>query len=1578
MSKRIIKYLSLALASLIGLVVLVLALLYVPPVQRSAVRWACNAFSDDTMRITVGDFRLRFPLTLDIADAAIVQAGDTMCAVGAFHTEVSIPPLIRLQAVVPELSLRRVVFNMSDSTGFTFGVRAEEASLLQVSARLRTEEAEVALLRLSGGSVFMRTGVSATTAPEPADTTTTSEPLDWKLGITRIELADISYDMQSSYAESYLSTRVEQIGIAHTGVDLGTQFVTVDTLALRGAGVSYIIDTTAVIPISTDTIAPTESDTTALPWTIQASTVRLSDTEVIYGNRNHTPGKGLDTEYIQLYDINIALDSVYNRGADIAVRLSQLSLRERSGLTIRQGNVRFSMNSEAIEADEFSLATNHSRITADVYADAGVMSTDSNAHIAVALDVTAGLADAILYDPSLAEIINKLPFDTLLLDTRLSGTLGDLQLQRLYAEMPHHADILLQGAVQSATAIDSLKARIDLTAHLNRLGFVTGLLGDAVEEQVSIPDSILLQAAVDFSNEQYADAQLNVDLASARLAVDAGYRFPDTAYRAKIDISSFPLSKFLPREALGLLSMSLTAAGEGTDPFSPQMHAQADLCIDTVDYGGYRYNDMCLSAILDKSEITGKIKSDDSAIRLDMDIAGKLSHDEYKAQITGVIDNADLKTARLTDDSITVSTRIDIEAYANTNNEYTLRSRLENLKLHLLDTDASYEYFTATADVLHDSLDARIDMPGLRFSFLSPTGLDTLLARLTTVTDTLQYAIDSMTIAPKALCDNMPYYEMQGEIVPEQLVEKILADNGLKIGSVVLSSAHDDGRPLEFTTEVQEIAMSSMIIDTLSVALRQNDDSVRYAVRVGNRPETSEMLASAGISGYIAPQELLVALRQQNQAGEQSLMLDIDAFLRDSLVHVTLLPEHPTLGMPHWTLNSDNYIDYYFDGRLAANLEMARAPQSLSLQSGAHPGADTIYLDIRNLDVESILQTFPGMPPVKSYLSTYIAADLSGKYPYVDGHITLDSTFYDKGYVGDIALTLNYRQPSATLMQIKSALAVDSVEALSVNASYDTDTLALSPIDASIDIPGIPLRLANAFVDGDMLRLAGMLQGDITVKGRADKPQIDGDIEIIDGAIDVPMIGAKYTLSSPSKMSMHGDMAGIDTFAIMGPNNRPLSIKGKVNLTDIARPYVDASIVGNDFEVFNVKKNKTSMLYGVASADINLSAKGYTDALLLRGNVDLLNGTEATYVLRDNSSLPGVSDYGDMVTFTKFADTTEATTNLPLRKVSGMDMLVNVDIGNAVDLSVELTPDGNSYIDLQGGGSLTYSMNDLGDNRFTGRYELSGGTVCYTPPLIGEKLFSIKEGSAVVWEGDIASPSLDITAIDKLQIGVTSGNSTRNVQFNVSITIAGTLENLSIIFDVAAPGDMAIQNELTAMTAEQRASQAMSLLVYNMYTGPGASSQGDLFSGNPLNQFLQNELNKWSRNNLKGVDLSFGINSRDEADGSTHTDYSYKLSKKLFNDRIRIVIGGSYSPDDNSADALKQNLVEDIALEYFLDKRDNMLLKIFRHTGQESILEGEVTKTGVGFAVRKKLAKLSDLFRRSSKQQKTSTQTPKP
>ena len=114
------------------------------------------------------------------------------------------------------------------------------------------------------------------------------------------------------------------------------------------------------------------------------------------------------------------------------------------------------------------------------------------------------------------------------------------------------------------------------------------------------------------------------------------------------------------------------------------------------------------------------------------------------------------------------------------------------------------------------------------------------------------------------------------------------------------------------------------------------------------------------------------------------------------------------------------------------------------------------------------------------------------------------------------------------------------------------------------------------------------------------------------------------------------------------------------------------------------------------------------------------------------------------------------------------------------------------------------------------------------------------------------------------------------------------------------------------------------------------------------------------------MDLSFGVDSYDDPSAGpegTRTDYSYKLSKKFFDNRVRVTVGGKVSTGGDPNENAAENLVDDISLEYQLTRRDNMYLKLFRETNFESILEGEVTETGVGFGVRKKVLKLGDLFK---------------
>ena len=631
-----------------------------------------------------------------------------------------------------------------------------------------------------------------------------------------------------------------------------------------------------------------------------------------------------------------------------------------------------------------------------------------------------------------------------------------------------------------------------------------------------------------------------------------------------------------------------------------------------------------------------------------------------------------------------------------------------------------------------------------------------------------------------------------------------------------------------------------------------------------------------------------------------------------------------------------------------------------------------IRVGMAGLGIGSILGLLPAAPPIDGVLGSDLVLHMGADTLALRGEVTVDSLTYDRQRFGDVALAARYAQGEGR-QRANVRLTLDSLDVLSARADYRKE--AADPLDAALLIPGFPLQRANVFLPDDLVQLSGVLAGRIDITGSPAQPLLDGGLRFAAASVRVPMIGTAFRFAEDT-IRLDRSRVRFDRYALLAPNRKPLTIDGEVDLSDFSRMSADLTLRAADFQLVNVPRKERTTVYGEAYLDLNTSVKGPVDELLIRGNVALLGGTDINYVMQ-SSPLEVKQQSQNVVSFVSFEelDTQEPPADLPPIRIGGLDMALNVDINNDVKAAVDLSPDGSNRIDLRGGGNLSYTMNPLGDTRLAGKYVLSGGTVRYNPPVIAQKVFKIQPGSYVEWNGNPADPAFNITAVESVRANVSSddGQETRPVNFDISINIRNTLTDLAISFGLAAPEDLTMQNQLNSLTAEQRANQAMNLLIYNTYTGPGTTAK--VSSENPLNTFIQNELNQWAQNNLKGVDLSFGIDSygQDDPNGQ-RTDYSYRLSKNLFSNRIRAVIGGKFSTDADPTQNLKENLIDDISIEYMLDKRDNMYIRVFRHTGYESILEGEITETGVGFVIRKRLSRLGDLFRSSKPAAKTKQQ----
>ena len=146
-------------------------------------------------------------------------------------------------------------------------------------------------------------------------------------------------------------------------------------------------------------------------------------------------------------------------------------------------------------------------------------------------------------------------------------------------------------------------------------------------------------------------------------------------------------------------------------------------------------------------------------------------------------------------------------------------------------------------------------------------------------------------------------------------------------------------------------------------------------------------------------------------------------------------------------------------------------------------------------------------------------------------------------------------------------------------------------------------------------------------------------------------------------------------------------------------------------------------------------------------------------------------------------------------------MIMSVHIDNAVRLRADLSPDRSKFIELEGGGDLNMQYTPQGDISLTGRYTLSGGIMKYSLPVIPLKEFQINNGSYVDWRGDPMNPTLNLKATERMRASVADGDDggSRVVNFDVSIAIKNRLDAPELIFDITAPDDATVENELQAM-----------------------------------------------------------------------------------------------------------------------------------------------------------------------------------
>ena len=1517
------------IASPFLLFLFLIILLYLPPVQRFAVDKASAFASESTgLDIRVGRLDLRFPLDLLVTDVVAVEpeTSDTLLSLERLKVELRFWKLLKKEIEIEEISIRNAVL---DSRDFIDGIGIKgclgELFLESHGVIFSPETA-----RINEFSV-KDTDISLTFGNIENTDTTASEPLYWKILLDKIELENVGFALKMPQDSLFLRTKLPKTQLKDGEIDLKEA--------------SYFV-----------------------------RSFGIDQAELAYGI----------SEDIFLENVGLQVDSVYYCGRDIRANIGKFVFKERSGLELVSTEGRIVADHEAIHIPNFVMKTTASFLDLQTRIGWDVLEMNQSGVLSARLSAEFGKSDmAKILGGKDTLFLKTYPDKPLRIHADADGNLDRLQLRDFSVNLPGAFELKTEGDLLHLTDTTLRGGEISLTAETHDMRFLRPLTDGqfAIRRGTSL-DGVFTMAGpkmvLDFLLKQpearaktlVDSTQITVHNDTLSLAEDfqmrraariyAQYDMEKDAYLADLVVNDFDIHQFLPKDSLYEVAMSFHADGEGLDFFAPETHFNVKGTVDKVHYTTYRLAGYDLTATLGNHQLDAALVARNSAMEVDARLDAKLKPNDVAAHLTMQVPKLDWQVMQLMEVPFRTSHKLDVTFVSDLAQKYEVNASLTDTNVKApkrsFKTKDLYVGFATSAD----STKAFMRAGDLDVDFEGRGYVENILQQFDAFTARAGEQWASKTINQEELKTFLPGVCLKAEAGDDNPISNYLEMmQGLSFDKLHLDLDTSPEEGLNGEAFLYNIRTDSLTMDTISIDLKHGADGLDFFTGVISTPKPDQEAFEIDLDGNIGNGKAQMLLQYLNGKKEKGVYLGVNAALGRRGIRMKLFPENPTLVYRPFKLNERNYIYLADRGRIYGDVRLFDEQGT-----GIHfytNREDTVAdqemtVELSRIGLQQFKRIIPYMPDMDGWLGGSLHYVDSEGQMMLSADVNVDDFEYEESPLGNWTMSGVYLPGDSSRHHVDGYIQHNDKEIIYLNGVYQADELGNENITGDLELHHFPLTVINPFIPDKIVRFRGDIDGTLSMTGNPMKPVLNGGLKLDSVLMVMPDMSVGFRFDD-KQVRMENSRMIFDKFNIYTRGETPFVVNGSVDFSDMEKMMVDLRMKTNDYELMNAPKNRRATTYGKIYVDMDATLKGPVDELKMRGNMNVLGKTDFTYVLKDSPLM--VNDrLGDMVEFVNFNDTvTVEETGQPTATLTGMDIAMTVSIDQAVQAHVDLTADGSNYMEVEGGGDLAFQYTPQGEMRLNGRYSVISGELKYEIPIIPLKTFHIQNGSYLNWTGNMMNPEMNIKATERIRANVGSdGEASRMVSFDVGILLTDRLETLGLAFTLEAPEDASVQEQLNAMSVEERGKLAVTMLVTGMYMADG-NSTGGFNVNNALNSFLQNQIS-----NVVGqsMDISLGMESTSDAEGGRGTDYNFQFAKRFWNNRFRIVIGGTVSTGNTAQK--NETFIDNVAIEYRLDDSGTRYVKLFHETNYESVLEGEVIETGVGVVLRKKVSRLGELF----------------
>jgi hypothetical protein len=1199
-----------------------------------------------------------------------------------------------------------------------------------------------------------------------------------------------------------------------------------------------------------------------------------------------------------------------------------------------------------------------------------------------------GFRDVLIFMPSMAATppFNNSKDGRVSINGSIKGYLGKFDIPSMEVAMFQNTRLRVRGRIIGLPDVEKSQYNLIIDELRTTNTELAKLVPpDIIPPDVQIPERLSLAGSFVGSMERFnTRLKLNSSRGTAMLIARMA---PKYQYDAQLNVVDLDLKYILRNPDLGKVSATASANGVGIDPKT--MAAKAKASVEYADYNGYTYRNLNLDASIAKGTADVKSVMRDPNLSFSLDATAMIKNTYPAVRMDLKLDSANLQKLGFYEQQLKLHG--DVYADLSSTDPDALDGTIDLSHIIIQENGKRHAHpdtirIVAVADSgSNRSLSVYSDVLGARLAGQY---------KLTEIGTALEHTISKYyhipgfkdtTFTPQQWTLNLsarPTSLLYGFVPEMRGSDSIYA-------FVQYSSTTED---LQVDVEAPLILYSTTQIDSLKLRV-STKDSLSYALTMQKARGSGFSIYQTSLSGRAMNNTLTAALDMRDRGGQQQYALAATINQpEDETYKITFAPDL-LLDREHWAVPADNYISYDPRGLIIHNFSISNNDQSFSIASQSDNPSAPIDVRFTKFRISTITRLAG-----QSDLATngIIDGQAEIRNPMEDVQFTSEIKIQDLSYqrdtLGNLELKVNHE--AADQYQTDIALMGHGND-VRLAGSYFTNNEA---VNMDLEIRRFSLALLREFSQGQLQEAGGYMSGSLGVKGTLQSPSASGQIRFDSAFVRATLLGERFDIKHDA---IDVDENGIHFhhFTLVDSSKNKAEIDGDVITDDFKNYKFALNIKADNFRAVNTQRGISHKpFYGRLNLSTNTKIRGDMNLPEVTSYIRINKYTDFSYVLPAND--PEVQSREGVVQFVDFSEGIDSTVfkyvgdSAANAGIKGINLAATIETDSSAYFNIVLDERNGDAIHIRGTAALEADMDRSGKISLTGNYVMHEGSYLLTLNFLHRQFF-VKPGSRITWDGDPTLADVDITAIyiantapiDLVQHQL-AGKSQYEINqykdkipFQVLLNMKGNLLHPQVSFDIVMNDrDAARLKDVDSKLAQVRQDQSeinkqvFALLLIghfvdeNPLAGTSTPTTAESLARESASRILTDQLNRIAGNMVKGVDLTFGVNSGDDystGELNQRTDLSVGVSKRLMNDRLKVNVGSTFgiegptAPNENAS-----NIAGNASIDYQLTKDGKYFVRAYYRNDYEGQVEGQVQETGATFIFRIDYDKFSEFFRK--------------